>query len=247
MHVIIPVAGYATRLYPLTENTPKALLPINGITILDTILENAEKISVVNKVTLVSNDKFCENFKSWAKTYKGRLHISIINDKTTTNEERLGAIGDINLAIESKNIDEDILVLAGDNYFTYDLKKVYEYYKEMNTNLIIGSRVGNEILKQRKYGIVEIDSTGKVIGFEEKPENPKSNIVVPAIYFYKKETVPLFRVFLNEGNNKDAMGGIISYLYSRTPIHCYFADGEFTDIGTLETYNELNKKLRSKI
>ena len=242
MKAIIPVAGYATRLYPLTENTPKALLPINGITILDTILEKVEKIDEVNSVTLVSNNKFYESFKSWAKTYEGRLSISIINDKTTNNDERLGAIGDINLAIETENINEDIIVLAGDNYFTYDLNELYQYYKQKNTNVIIGYRVSEEILKQRKYGIVEITQDDKVIGFQEKPENPKTNIVVPAIYIYKKETLPLFRQFLNEGNNKDAMGGIISWLHAKTPIHCYFADGEFTDIGTLETYNEINKK-----
>ena len=170
------------------------------------------------------------------------LPISIINDKTTNNDERLGAIGDINLAIESESINEDIIVLAGDNYFTYDLNELYQYYKKINTSLIIGYRVSEDILNQKKYGIVEINQNGKVIGFQEKPENPKTNIVVPAIYIYKKETLPLFRQFLNEGNNKDAMGGIISWLHTKIPIHCYFADGEFTDIGTLETYNEINKK-----
>lgn len=242
MKALIPVAGYATRLYPLTETTPKALLPIKGITILDHILENVERIKEVNEIILVSNEKFFDKFNNWAKTYKGKLPIHIINDHTTNNENRLGAIGDINLAIQEKKLNDDLIVLAGDNYFTYDLKDLYNYYKKVNTNLIIGSRVSEEILKQRKYGIVEIDCKGKVIGFEEKPENPKSNIIVPAIYIYKKETVPLFKKYLDEGNNKDAMGGIISWLYKITPIQCYEAKGSFVDIGTLETYNELNKK-----
>lgn len=241
MKALILAAGYATRLYPLTENTPKALLPIKGVTILDYILERVEKIKEVDEIIIISNEKFYNNFVEWAKTYKGKLPIDIINDHTTSNETRLGAIGDIRLAIKEKNINDDIIVLASDNYFSFDLESVHNYYKKTNTDLIIGSLAKEDVLKQRKYAIATLDDSGKVLHLEEKPETPRTNIIIHAIYIYKRDTLPLFSKYLDEGNNKDSPGNFPSWLYTKKPVYCYKATGECYDIGTIDTYNELNK------
>lgn len=241
MKALILAAGYATRLYPLTENTPKALLPVKGITILDYILEKVEKIKDVDEIIIISNEKFYNNFVEWSKTYKGKLPIDIINDHTTSNETRLGAIGDINLAIKERDINEDIIVLASDNYFSFDLNKSLNYYKEKDSDVIIGTFASEEVLRQKKYGVAEIDSFNRVIGFEEKPEKPKTNIIIHAIYLYKKETLPLFNQYLDEGNNKDSPGNFPSWLYTKKPVYCHIATGDCIDIGTLDMYNALNK------
>lgn len=241
MKAIILAAGYATRLYPLTKSTPKALLKINNITILDYILNKVEKIKDINQIIIVSNEKFHKNFIDWSKTYKGKLPVEIINDHTTSNENRLGAIKDINLAIKEKNINEDILVLASDNYFSFDLVNILKYYKEKNNDLIIGTFANKEILNQRKYAVATLDQKNEVTYMEEKPTNPKSNIIIHAIYFYKKETLPMFDTYLQEGNNPDSPGNFPAWLYTKKTVSCYIATGECVDIGTIEIYNKLNK------
>ena len=241
MKALILAAGYATRLYPLTKNMPKALLPIKGITILDYILEKVEMIEEVDEIIIISNEKFYQNFVEWSKTYKGKLPLDIINDHTTSNETRLGAIGDIELAIKEKNIKDDIIVLASDNYFSFDLKKIHKYYKEKKSDLIIGSFADEYTLKQRKYAIATINTDNEVIHLEEKPETPKTNIIVHAIYFYSKDTLPLLNQYIDAGNNKDSPGNFPSWLYKKKPIYCYIAEGTCFDIGTIDTYNELNR------
>lgn len=239
MKAIILAAGYATRLYPLTENMPKALLPIKGVTILDSILEKVEKIKEVNEIIIVSNHKFYDTFIKWKNNYKRNIPIDIIDDQTTSNETRLGAIGDIELAIKAKNINEDVIVLASDNYFSFNLENLYNYYKEKKTDCIIGVPSEGEILKQRKYAIATLDNQDKVLNLIEKPENPESNIVVYAIYIYKKDTLPLFSKYLDEGNNKDAPGNFPSWLHKKKPIHCYKINGYCYDIGSIDVYNKL--------
>ena len=241
MKALILAAGYATRLYPLTENTPKALLPIKGVTILDYILEKVEKIKEVDEIIIISNEKFYTQFVEWAKTYKGKLPVDILNDHTTSNETRLGAIGDIRLAIKEKNINDDIIVLASDNYFSFDLASIYDYYKKKDSDLIIGSFADADLLSKRKYAIATLDDYGQVVHLEEKPEKPRTNIIIHAIYVYKRDTLPLFSKYLDEGNNKDSPGNFPSWLYKKKPIYCYKAKGECHDIGTIDMYNELNK------
>ena len=241
MKAIILAAGYATRLYPLTKNTPKALLDIKGTTILDHILEKVEKINEINEIVIVSNNKFYSNFLNWKKTYKGKCLVTILNDNTNSNEDRLGAIGDINFAIETKKINEDIIILASDNYFSFELTNLYEYYKEKNSDCITGTYADEELLAQKRFAVAKIDNTDQVIDLEEKPDNPKSNIIAYAIYIYKKETLPLFKEYLNEGNSKDAPGNFPSWLHKKKPIYCYKFTGSCIDIGTVEAYNNINK------
>lgn len=238
MKAIILVAGYATRLYPLTLNTPKALLPINGKAIVDYIIDQIEKIDDIDEIYVVTNHKFSNNFNVWATNHTCSKPISIIDDGTTTEETRRGAIGDILFTIKEKNINDDIVVIAGDNYFTYDLADYYKYFREKDKDCVCVKPFNNkEMLKQ--FGIALIDDKGKIIDIEEKPENPKSNNVVYATYMYKRETVPLFKKYIDEGNKPDAPGHFVEWLYKIKDVYAYKFNEECYDIGTPESYKEV--------
>lgn len=235
MKAILLVAGYATRLYPLTLNTPKALLPINGKAIADYIIDQIEKISDVDEIYVVTNHKFADDFEKWASEHKCKKPIYVLDDGTTTEETRRGAIGDILYTIDQKKIDDDVMIIAGDNFFTYSLEDYYNFFREKKSDCVCVKEFNNKkMLKQ--FGIALLDEEGKVIDIEEKPENPKSNNVVYAAYMYTKETVKLFRQYIAEGNKPDAPGNFVVWLYTRKPVYAYKFAEECYDIGTPESY-----------
>ena len=238
MIALILAAGYATRLYPLTINMPKALLPINNKPIIDYIIEQIETIDAVNEIIVISNHKFAENFYNWAEILNCSKKLSVIDDNTTTEETRRGAIGDILYAIEEKNIDDEILVIAGDNFFTYSLKDYYDYYRKIGRDCVCVKKFDNrELLKQ--FGVALLDDKGMVIDIEEKPQNPKTDTAVYATYMYKRDTVPMFRQYIKEGNKPDAPGYFLEWLYKRKEVYAYTFNGECYDIGTPESYRSV--------
>lgn len=240
MKAIILVAGYATRLYPLTLNTPKALLEIGKKAIIDYIVDEINTVKEINEIYVVTNHKFAEHFIKWSKQVKSDVPISILDDGTSTEEDRRGAIGDILFTIQEKKINDDMIVIAGDNFFTYKLKDYYEYYKKVNCDCVcVKQWEDKEQLKQ--FGIALLDSNGKVLNIEEKPEHPKSNTVVFATYIYKKDTVPLFEKYIKEGNKPDAPGNFPAWLYHFKDVYAYIFDGECYDIGTPKSYEEVCK------
>lgn len=240
MKAIILVAGYATRLYPLTLNTPKALLEIGGKAIIDYIVDEINTVEEVNEIYVVTNHKFAQNFVEWSKNIKSNIPISILDDGTSTEEDRKGAIGDILFTIQEKNVNDDIMVIAGDNFFTYKLKDYYEYYKKADCDCVcVKQWEDKEQLKQ--FGIALLDSNRKVLNIEEKPQHPKSNTVVFATYIYKKDTVPLFEKYIKEGNKPDAPGNFPAWLYHFKDVYAYIFDGECYDIGTPKSYEEVCK------
>lgn len=240
MKAIILAAGYATRLYPLTENQPKALLPIAGKPILDYIVDQIETISEIDSVIIVSNKKFYEHFLNWKANRKSRLDITVLNDNTTEDGSKLGAVGDINFAIEKENVKEDALILAGDNIFTFKLKDFIDFYKEKNTDLITVKEL-DSIADLKRMGNALLDEKGKVLSMVEKPENPPSNTAVYAVYLYKKETLPIVKEYLDEGQNPDAPGFFPSWLYKKKDLYAYIFNGECYDIGTPESYKKVNE------
>ena len=137
--------------------------------------------------------------------------------------------------------NEDIIVVASDNYFSFELDSLYKYYRSINEDCVVGSYANQETLKQQKYAVALLNEANKIIDFEEKPQNPKSNIIIHAIYIYKKETLPLFKQYIEEGNNHDAPGNFPAWLYTKKPVYCYQFTGFCYDIGTIDSYNELNK------
>jgi glucose-1-phosphate thymidylyltransferase len=245
MKAIILAAGYATRLYPLTVDRPKALLEIADKPMLDYILDEVETLDPIDQVYIVSNHKFVSHFTEWAKIRKTNKKIKIIDDDTVSDETKLGAIGDIRYAIEREKINDDIMVLAGDNLFTFKLKDFYNFYKSIDRDCICVQQLSNTD-ELKRMGIALLDESNKVIDLEEKPQEPKSNIAVYATYIYKKETLPLFETYISSGNKPDAPGYFPSWLYKRKEVYAYVFQGECYDIGTHQSYNEVNELFRRK-
>ncbi len=240
MNCILLAAGYATRLYPLTENMPKALLMLGSKTILDRVCEKIEELSEIDNIYIVTNHKFTKHFSDWAATYKGRIPVTVLDDGTTDNDNRLGAIGDMQFVIDKMDIKDEILVMASDNVFDFSLQDMINLYHEKNADVISAHYVPDvEDLKQ--MGVLELDSDNRVLDFAEKPEKPKSNWGVPPFYFYRKETIPLIGRYLAEGNNPDAPGHFIPWLLKHTPVYAYTFDCLTIDIGTKKAYDEAQK------
>lgn len=214
MKTIILAAGYATRLYPLTLDKPKALLEVNGKTILDYILDKIAEVDSVNEIIVVSNHKFINHFNAWKENKKYTKEITVMDDGTFSEETKLGAIGDIKLAIDKCNINEDIMVIAGDNLFTYSLLDFYNYYDSLKKDCIVACKLdqSNDL---KRMGVVLLDKNCRVIDFEEKPKFPKSNIAIFAAYIYTQETLPLIDQYIREGNNTDAPGHFPEWLYKK--------------------------------
>ena len=238
MKAIILAAGYATRLYPLTLNMPKALLPIGGKPIIDHIVEQMDTVEDLDEIYVVSNDKFASHFEEWAKTAKSRVPVKVLNDGTTDDSNKRGAIGDISFVIDEMQIDDDLMVIAGDNFFTYSLKDYVGFFSEKDRDCVC-VKVWEDESQLSQFGIALLDWQGKVLDIEEKPAKPKSNTVVFAAYLYKKETVPMFAEYLAAGNKPDAPGNFPAWLYHKKEVYAYTFDGECYDIGTPESYHEV--------
>ncbi|MCI8630280.1 MAG: nucleotidyltransferase family protein [Firmicutes bacterium] len=238
MKAIILAAGYATRLYPLTINKPKALLTINEKPIINYIVEQINTIDVVDEIYVVTNHKFIDSFADWQNEIESRAKITVLDDGTTSEQDRKGAIGDIAFVIQKMNINDELLVVAGDNFFTYPLKNYYDFYKQKDKDCVC-VKVWNDEKTLRNFGIALLDQNNKVLDIEEKPENPKSNTVVFAMYLYQKDTIPLFEKYLSQGNNPDAPGNFPAWLYKQKEVYAYTFKGECYDIGTPESYQEV--------
>lgn len=235
MKAIVLAAGYATRLYPLTKDRPKPLLEVAGKTILDYIVEKMDKVTQIDEVIIVTNEKFTIHFEEWARSNSYSKKITVVNDGTLTNDTRLGAIGDIQFVIEQMGIEDDLMVLAGDNLFDFELTDFTAYFNEVGTDCITAYHEENDD-QLKRAGIAELDNDGKVLSFEEKPAQPKSSYCVPAFYLYQKDTLPLFKQYLDEGYDSDAPGHFVPYLIKHKPVHAFLFDGRRYDIGNLESY-----------
>jgi glucose-1-phosphate thymidylyltransferase len=241
MKAIILAAGYATRMYPLTLNQPKALLPLRGKPVIDYIVDQLNGLPCLDHIYVVTNHKFYPHFSHWQGKVHSRAPISVLNDGTTDVDNRRGAIGDIRFVISEAGIDDDIVVIAGDNYSTYDLREQYAFFRAKDRDTITAGIV-NDIDMLRGFAVAELDDGGKVLSLVEKPQNPATNIGVYATYFYKKDTLPLIKQYLEEGNNPDAPGHFPQWLYTRKEVYAYMMNGECYDIGTIEMYEEMNKR-----
>ena len=245
MKCILLCAGYATRLFPLTENFPKALLKIGNRPLLDYILDEVNTLEQVDSIYLVTNNKYTGHFKDWANEKNNIKPITVVNDGTFTNDDRLGAIGDINYTIKQGNIDDDILIIAGDNLFTFALKNFVDFYEEKKSPCIC-VREEEDINLLKRVGVCELDESNKIIGFEEKPAEPKSKYAGYAEYIYPKEVIPMFEKYLDEGNSNDAPGNFIQYIYNKKPTYAYAFKGDCYDVGTHDALAEVNEIYNNK-
>lgn len=240
MKCVILAAGYATRLYPLTKNTAKPLLPIGDQKILDHIIRKVEKVVMIDEIYIVTNDRFYNDFIHWHNNYEGEKTIQIINDKTTSNDDRFGAIADLQYVIEQTHLQDDVLVMAGDNVFDFELVDFIQFYEEVEADCITMHQL-EDLEEIQQTGVVEVDAYKKVISFEEKPTYPRSNLAVPPFYIYKKETLPLIKKYIDNGEDTDAPGSFIPWLIQYKDVHAYEFTGRRYDIGTLESYEQVKE------
>jgi glucose-1-phosphate thymidylyltransferase len=248
MKVIILAAGYATRLYPLTLTRPKPLLPVAGKPMIDYVLDNLAPIGGIDRVIIVTNAKFAEQFQKWADDYrasKSPLDFTIVNDRSTDDSNKLGAIGDLNLVITEEKLDDDVIVVAGDNLFSEPLTAFGKYCEDKKEPVLAVYDVGS-LEDIKKYNAITFDSTGKITFFEEKPKQPSSTVTGIALYYYPKKTVPLIKQYIAEGNNPDQPGRFVQWLYTRTPVYVWHVPGLWYDIGSKETLDEANRIFAKK-
>ncbi|MBQ2101236.1 MAG: nucleotidyltransferase family protein [Lachnospiraceae bacterium] len=241
MKCLILAAGYATRLYPLTENFPKPLLKVQDKTILDWLLEDIDKSGEVDGYVVISNHKFAKHFEEWAAGHK--LPITVLDDGTETNETRLGAVRDIQFAIDSLGLSEDLLVIAGDNLLNFSLTDYIAYQRKKDSTCVM-RYYEPDVNKLRKTGVAEVDADDRILNMEEKPAEPKSNWCTPPFYIYKASDVPLVKKGIESGCGVDAPGSFIAWLATQTSVYAYEMPGRRFDIGNLESYKEVQENYK---
>lgn len=243
MKLIVLGAGYATRLYPLTLDQPKPLLPVAGKPMLEHVLDNLKSLTNLDHIYIVTNAKFAGHFQRWADAYATKHEgapITIINDQTTNESNRLGAIGDIDLVLTQAAIDDDVVVVAGDNLFSQKLEQFGEFCSECRGPVLAVYDVG-DLEEIKKYNAIEIDEADRITFFEEKPVQPKSTLTGIALYYYPKSALPLIRQYVAEGNNADQPGRLVQWLYPRLPFYIWRVPGIWYDVGSKETLEEANR------
>jgi glucose-1-phosphate thymidylyltransferase len=243
MKLLILAAGYATRLYPLTRDRPKHLLDVAGRPVLDHVLESLEPIGF-DVAYVVTNGKFADTFREWARSYGGSLQPEIVDDGSTSEDDRLGAIGDLGLVVRQAGLDDELVVAAGDNLFTEPLGGFGDAGRERGAALLAVYDVG-DLEAVRRYNAIEVDGEGRITYFEEKPERPRSTLTGIALYFYPRRTLPLVEEYLTAGNNPDQPGRLIEWLYRREPVYVWPVPGKWIDIGSPETLAEANRVFSS--
>ena len=241
MKALILAAGYATRLRPLTDSLPKMLLPLAERPMLDYLLDRIREVGEIDEIHLVTNAQFASTFRDWAPE-----DVAVHDDGTTSNEDRLGAIGDIAFAIDEGGLaGVDLFVVAGDNLIGYSLRDLVDFWQAKGGSALALHEVSDPGLL-KNYGVVELDQDDRVIGFQEKPAEPRSNLAATAAYLYRAEHLELLARYFEEGNPLDAPGNFAAWLHTRAPVHGYRASGEWHDIGDLGQLHAADNLLRAR-
>ena len=236
MRAIILAAGYATRLYPLTENFPKPLLDVGNKAILDWLIEDIA--DEVEEFVVVSNHKFYEHFREWSE--KRPENIRVIDDGTTSNEARLGAVRDIQIAVTRVDESCDYLVMAGDNLLDFSLKEFVDYARGKGTSCVM-CHEEDKLEALQKTAVITVDENDRITSYEEKPKKPLGHLAVPPFYFYKHEDINLIDEALRDGCNYDAPGSFAAWLSARKPVHAWLMSGRRYDIGDIESYERVKR------
>lgn len=247
MKCLILAAGYATRLYPLTENFPKPLLEVGKKTILDWLVDDLAEHTEIDEFVVISNHKFAEHFGNWKeKKQKSRPYeITVIDDGTSSNETRLGAVKDIQLAVETLQLEDDLLVMAGDNVLDFSLSGFVNFASEKGTSCVM-CHEENDLKKKQKTAIITLDEDEKITSYEEKPAEPKGNLAVPPFYIYRSCDVKRIQEALDAGCGYDAPGSFAAWLQKQTPMHTYRMPGRRYDIGDLDSYGYVRSVFAEK-
>ena len=241
MKCLVLAAGYATRLYPLTENFPKPLLEVRGKTILDWLIDDIDMLGAVDEYIVISNHKYAHHFEFWSK--KKTQKITVVDDGTETNETRLGAVKDIQYAIEKLGLHDDMLVIAGDNVLDFSLTAFIRYAKEKQMSCVMRyyEPDGKRLLKS---GVVTIDENDKVLQMTEKSPTPATHWCCPPFYYYTKEDAALVEKGIESGCGTDAPGSYIAWLCEQTTVHAMEMPGKRYDIGDLTSYEKVKAEYK---
>jgi glucose-1-phosphate thymidylyltransferase len=243
MNAIVLAAGYATRLRPLTENFPKPLLPVGGRPMIDWIVDRIQEVDDLEGIHVVTNARYASDFERWAE---GR-GIHVHDDCTTSNEDRLGAVGDLRLTIEEGRLQgDDLLVIAGDNLFDYSLANYVDWWRGKGDASAVAIRriADRELLKQ--YAVLTLDDEDRITSLIEKPKDPQGDLAATATYVLHHAHAARVQEYLEEGNSPDQPGRFIEWLVPRVPVYGYAFDGTWMDIGDRTQLLEADNLLRER-
>lgn len=237
MKNIVIAAGYATRLGELTRNFPKPLLQIGSSTILGRMLDDIDRIPDIDEHIIITNHRFAHIFEDWASKQSYTKPVTIVDDGTSTNETRLGAVCDLLYAMEKLSIDDDLLVVAADNILMFSFQEFVDFARQKNSSCIMCHEQPS-IERLQRTGVVLLDEDYKVLNMEEKPQVPKSTWAVPPFYIYLRKDLDLVRRSVENGCGKDAPGNLAHYMVDNTVMHAWPMSAGRFDIGSLDSYEE---------
>jgi glucose-1-phosphate thymidylyltransferase len=251
MKAIVLAGGYAKRMWPLTLDTPKQLLKINRKPILEYVVEELEHIPDIGKIYISTNSKFAKNFEQWLAKHKkkqkaGSKEIEIVVEPAKSEEEKFGSIGAVKYIIDSKNLDDDTIILGGDNLFEFRLVDLLEHLEKKKANIIVLDEISS-LEDAKKYGVAELGENHKIISFKEKPENPKSRLIATACYILTKKGLEEVRKYLEQGGDADKMGHFMEWLCRNDEVYAFRFKGRWFDIGSIESYEHAKKYFKGKI
>lgn len=246
MKALILAAGYAVRLKELTLDTPKPLLEIGGRRIIDRLIDKVVNIEGLDSLYIITNGKFFEKFNDWLKNSARHDKISLLNDGSVSNETRLGAIKDLAIAVGEGRIDEDLLVIAGDNLFEFDLGEFLKFAQARRDGVSIALYDIRDYELAKRFGVVKVNGHKKIIDFEEKPDEPKSTLISTGIYYFPKEKLPFIKKYLASSDSSDAPGYYIGWLSKKDIVYGFAFSEDWYDIGDIESYKKANSKYLKK-
>jgi len=239
MKALILAAGYAVRLYPLTKQYPKPLLTVRERPIIDYIIDKLQVIDEIDEIIVVTNSRFISVFKKWRAKLKTDKRVSLVDDLTSSPDDKRGAIGDMDFAIEKNRVKDDLLVIGGDNLFEEGLEGFLSFAKKNNPHAVIGAYDIKDLSLAGKYGVISLDKKNKIIDFAEKPKNPKSALVAMCLYFFSKEKLGLVREYLEtKAHKNDATGFYIDWLCRKDSVYGFVFDRQWYDIGDRDFYSK---------
>ena len=248
MKALVLAAGYATRLRPLTDEVAKPLLPLAGRPMLDYLYQKIAAVDDIDALHVVTNSRFADDFRAWGERVDGPLPVTVHDDGTTSNEDRLGAVGDIQFVLDRAELEgEDVLVVAGDNLFEFDLRDFVAFWRSKANGSAIGVHHVGDLELAREYAVVELDEDDRVTFLVEKPEQPTSTLAAIAVYLYRAEHAALVERYLAEGNVPDQPGRFAAWLYARAPLYGYRFAGDWLDIGNREQLVDADNRMRQRI
>jgi glucose-1-phosphate thymidylyltransferase len=245
MKAIILAGGFAKRMWPLTRDRPKPLLPVSGRPVIEYVLEKLKPLDDVRTVYITTNRKFEPHFREWLDSFEYPKEIRLVIEDTSAEEEKLGSIGAMKHLLDNERIDDDIICLAGDNLFQDSLDDLIGQFRSQNT-MVFGLWEMADRSSLSRFGVASVDGSGLVTDFEEKPEHPKSNLVSTGIYIIPRSSLGLINQYLEGMNNPDTFGFFLTWLYKRQPVHAHVFRNPWFDIGSLEGYKEADEFVSKK-